>query len=119
MRSLTYTNLEDEVARSMQEIISSKREEIAALCRTHQVRRLAVFGSAARGIDFNPETSDIDLLVEFHPLPHPESVNNYRNLERALIALLACHVDLIREGTIKNPYIRVAIQNDQETLYAA
>jgi uncharacterized protein len=35
-----------------------------ALCRRFHVRRLDVFGSAARG-DFDPEHSDVDFIVEF------------------------------------------------------
>ena len=43
------------------------RETLAALCRRHGVARLDVFGSAARGVDFDPARSDVDLLVEFAP----------------------------------------------------
>lgn len=43
------------------------REAIAALCRRHGVARLEVFGSAARGEDFDPARSDADFLVEFTP----------------------------------------------------
>jgi len=38
--------------------IASKTPEIRALCRRCGVRRLDVFGSAARGVDFDPERSD-------------------------------------------------------------
>lgn len=38
-------------------------EQLAAFCRTHRIRRLAVFGSVLRE-DFGPD-SDVDLLVEF------------------------------------------------------
>ena len=41
------------------------RKVIAAFCRRHHIRRLAVFGSALRD-DFRPD-SDVDLLVEFEP----------------------------------------------------
>jgi predicted nucleotidyltransferase len=43
------------------------RDTLAALCRLHGVARLDVFGSAARGVDFDPARSDVDLLVEFAP----------------------------------------------------
>ena len=43
------------------------RDTLAALCRRHGVERLDVFGSAARGVDFDPARSDVDLLVEFAP----------------------------------------------------
>lgn len=41
------------------------RDALAAFCREHGIRRLAIFGSALRK-DFRPE-SDIDVLVEFEP----------------------------------------------------
>lgn len=47
-------------------IIVSKRREIAELCRRFRVRRLDVFGSAARDTDFIDE-SDVDFLVEYEP----------------------------------------------------
>ncbi|MBI1370797.1 MAG: nucleotidyltransferase [Planctomycetes bacterium] len=38
---------------------------IAAFCKRHKVRRLALFGSVLRD-DFTPR-SDVDVLVEFEP----------------------------------------------------
>lgn len=51
----------------MHPLIDQKRAEILHICRRHPVRRLEVFGSAARGWDFDPATSDADFLVEFSP----------------------------------------------------
>jgi predicted nucleotidyltransferase len=48
----------------MIDAIQLRREELRALCRRFHVRRLDLFGSAARG-DFDPERSDVDFLVEF------------------------------------------------------
>ena len=42
--------------------------EIAALCHSNGIRRLALFGSVLTG-RFS-ETSDIDMLVEFQPRGH-------------------------------------------------
>jgi uncharacterized protein len=39
-------------------------EAVAAFCRKWGVRRLAFFGSVVRD-DFDPEKSDVDVLVEF------------------------------------------------------
>ena len=47
--------------------IAEQREELAELCRQYDFARLEVFGSAARGTDFDPEKSDADFLVEFDP----------------------------------------------------
>ena len=44
-------------------------DEIAHFCRTHGIRRLALFGSVLRD-DFTP-ASDIDLLVDYLPGRHP------------------------------------------------
>jgi predicted nucleotidyltransferase len=51
----------------MLDLIEAHRDEIAALCRRFGVQRLDVFGSAARGTDFDPEHSDVDLLVSYRP----------------------------------------------------
>jgi type I restriction enzyme S subunit len=50
--------------------IELHREELKALCWRFHVRRLDLFGSAARG-DFDPERSDMDFLAEFDGA-HPE-----------------------------------------------
>ena len=71
----------------MHAAIADKREELAELCRRYGVARLEVFGSAARGVDFDPEASDADFLVEFDPdidLPPLEQFFGlvYRNFHR-------------------------------------
>ncbi len=43
--------------------IEFSREELAALCRRHHIKRLALFGSVLRD-DFGPD-SDVDVLYEF------------------------------------------------------
>jgi len=50
---------------SMHPVVARHREAIAEVCRRHRVHRLEVFGSGARGLDFDPQRSDVDLLVEF------------------------------------------------------
>lgn len=44
--------------------VDIKRRELEDICRRHSVRRLELFGSAARH-DFEPQRSDLDFLVEF------------------------------------------------------
>src|SRR5271157_2475989 len=48
-------------------------KELRALCRRFHVRRLDLFGSAARG-EFVLEWSDVDFLVEFDR-GHPEALS--------------------------------------------
>ncbi len=45
----------------MHAAIADRRADLGALCRRHGVARLEVFGSAARGADFDPASSDADL----------------------------------------------------------
>jgi predicted nucleotidyltransferase len=102
----------------MQTIITENRERIAELCRTHHVRRLSVFGSAVRD-DFDPQRSDVDLLVDFAPLGEMEYAPNYFSLLRSFDSLFGRQVDLLAEPQIKNPYLRRSIDEDKVTLYAA
>ena len=56
---------------AMTYVLEGHRQELADLCRKYRVRRLDVFGSAGRG-DFDEESSDVDLLVEFDDMPHAD-----------------------------------------------
>ncbi len=48
-------------------LLEAHRAAIIALCRCFGVARLEVFRSAARSSDFDPERSDVDLLVTWQP----------------------------------------------------
>jgi len=66
----------------MNKSITLPKEQIADFCRSHHIRRLAIFGSALRP-DFN-EDSDIDVLVEFEPEHIPSLFGIARQLSRLL-----------------------------------
>jgi predicted nucleotidyltransferase len=102
----------------MQEFILAKREEIAELCRKHHVRRLSVFGSAARD-DFDPATSDVDVIVEFDDIPVGEYTDNKWALHDELVSKFNRKVDLLTWESVKNPYMLKAILRSNETLYGA
>ena len=103
----------------MHAAIADKREELAALCRSHGVSRLEVFGSAARGEDFDPDTSDTDFLVEFRPTAGPRTLHQYFDLKDALCDVLGRPVDLVEFGAVQNPYLRASINKSRELVYAA
>jgi uncharacterized protein len=91
-------------------------EAIARACRANHVRKLDLFGSAATG-DFQPDTSDIDLLVEFE-VPSEDSVlEAYVKLQTALEGMFRRKVDLIFDGEFKNPYFRAAVARQRRHLY--
>jgi hypothetical protein len=102
----------------MQNLIEHNLEEITRLCRQYRVRRLAVFGSIVR-LDFDPARSDADFLVEFESVPVRLRMQNYLGLQSALASLLSRPVDLIEEGSIRNPYILNRVAEQEQVLYAA
>jgi predicted nucleotidyltransferase len=102
----------------MESQIQCNLDEIIRLCRRHAVRRLAIFGSAVRA-DFDPQRSDIDLLVEFEPVPVAERMRNFSALREGLTELLQHEVDLVEDGAIRNPYVLKSVSEQQQILYAA
>ena len=102
----------------MQEFIHAQRDEIAELCRKHHVRRLSVFGSAARD-DFDPASSDVDVIVDFDEMPEEEYGRNRWALLDELSLRFGRKVDLLTWESVRNPYLLKAIQSSNETLYGA
>jgi uncharacterized protein len=99
--------------------IALHREELRALCRRFHVRRLDLFGSAARS-DFDPERSDIDFLVEFdRERPEALSLKTYFGFKGALETLLGRPVDLVEPGAVRNPYLKASIEGWREAVFEA
>jgi uncharacterized protein len=99
-------------------MLTVRREQLVALCQKYGVRRLDVFGSAARD-DFDEQSSDIDLLVEFEEMSYPDRGDAYLGLLTDSEALLGRHVDLVEVGAVRNPYLRRGIEASRQVLYAA
>jgi uncharacterized protein len=101
-------------------LIAAKKAELAALCRRHHVRRLDVFGSAARG-DFDASRSDIDFLVEFdRSNPEAMTLHTYLGLKESLEALLGRPVDLVDRQAVetsRNFIRRRSILSGAEPIY--
>lgn len=99
--------------------IADRIDEIARICRRYRVKRLDLFGSAARGTDFDPETSDADFLVEFESPTRPDIARRFFGLEADLAEALGRKVGMSSLGAIRNPYILASIERDRETVYVA
>src|SRR5438094_868919 len=69
------------------------------LQKKYPIKRLALFGSVNRE-DFNPEKSDVDILVEFNGEVGYEFVELADELEQ----LLGLKVDLVSRGALKPPH---------------
>jgi len=91
------------------------KEQIADLCRSRHIRRLAIFGSALRS-DFN-ESSDIDILVEFEP-EHSPGLFGMARMERELSALLGGRKVDLRTPEDLSRYFRQEVLNEAEVQYA-
>jgi hypothetical protein len=94
--------------------IDISKEKIAAFCRRHHIRRLALFGSVLRD-DFGPD-SDVDVLVEFEPGHVPGLA--FITLQDKLSELLGYEVDLNTPASL-SPCFRREVLEEAQTLYNA
>ena len=99
-------------------LIEDNREAIESLCRQYHVARLEVFGSAAEG-DFEPNRSDVDFLVEYHPgTDLGPWLSHYFELKAELEKLLGLSVDLVMPGAMRNPYFIGEVNRTRKLVYA-
>jgi predicted nucleotidyltransferase len=93
------------------------RKKIAALCRKYGVRKLSLFGSAARGE--MTSKSDVDLMVEFKPGQAP-SLWDGPDMQKEFSTLFnGRRVDLVPPEIMRNPYRRKTIEPDLKVIYEA
>ncbi len=102
----------------MLELSDEVQGAITALCQRYQVQRLALFGSALTS-EFDPERSDVDVLVAFSPLPAVAHAEAFFSLLRELETLFQRPVDLVEPEAVRNPYVQRTIDANQRTIYAA
>ena len=86
------------------------------LCRQFHVHRLGLVGSAVTG-GFDPQRSDLDLLVEFEPMPPGAYADAYFGLREQLEILFGRAIDLLTETALANPYLRRRIDAERQTLF--
>ena len=90
------------------------RERLAELCRRHDIRKLAFFGSVLRE-DFAPD-SDVDVLVEFEP-GRPVGLRFIRVQDELSELLGGRRVDLVTPKFL-NHRIRDRVLAEAEVQYA-
>jgi len=96
--------------------IAEHNEALINLCENYGVNKLYVFGSVARN-EFNPKSSDIDLLVELKPMPPIERGEKLMNLWDAFEDLFSRKVDLLTDQPIRNPYLRQSVEATKQLIY--
>ncbi|MCL4474218.1 MAG: nucleotidyltransferase domain-containing protein [Actinobacteria bacterium] len=92
------------------------KRELEKICEKFSIRKLSVFGSAARA-DFGVD-SDIDVLVEFRPGKSP-SLGKFVDLQDELSDFLGRKVEATTVSIMNNPYRKREIEKDVKELYAA
>lgn len=103
----------------MHPVIADNLEAIRALGREFGVVRLEVFGSICTD-EFDPETSDIDFLVEY-----PDDYDfgpwdaRMNQLRRALTDVLKYKVDLVEVRALRNPWLDREAARTRQVIYDA
>ena len=96
--------------------ILKKNEEIKALCLSHKVKYLYVFGSAVSG-KFDEKKSDIDFVIEIDENDPVEKGVRLLTIWDELEKLFQRKVDLLTDSSIKNPYFKKSINSAKVLLY--
>ena len=90
------------------------KEKIADLCKRHNIRRLAIFGSALRD-DFGAE-SDVDVLVDFEQ-GHVPGFFRLFDMEEELSNLLGGRKVDMRTPEDLSRYFRAEVVAEAEVQY--
>ena len=90
------------------------RSRLADFCRKWKITRMAFFGSVLRD-DFRPD-SDVDVMVTY-ARGIDWSSYDYFTMREDIEALLGRPVDVVEEGTIRNPIKRRCIYENLEVIY--
>lgn len=93
--------------------IDLDHERIAEFCRQRGIRKLSLFGSVLRD-DFNPATSDVDVLAEFLPDVRPGL--KFFGYGDELAEILGAKVDFNTAAWLSK-YFRDQVVRDAVTIY--
>jgi len=112
------TILTHDMAPQIQSALEINEPRVVGLCQKLSVRELRLFGSAATG-SYNPETSDVDIVVTFHDHDQPGIAERYMTLAEGLEDIFHRPVDLLTDRSIRNPIFRRIIDQTSRQIYAA
>lgn len=102
----------------MVDLVKNNLDDIIAICKSHSVKSLSIFGSASK--DTMHKDSDIDFLVEFSSdIEVLDYADNYFSLLDGLLNILNTKIDLVSVKSIKNPVLKKEIYRSKVDLYAA
>lgn len=96
--------------------ISVPAEKIAEFCARWGVEEFSLFGSSITQ-SFHAD-SDVDVLVRYAPRVR-HGVVAFAQMLQELEAMFGRRVDLVEDGTLRNPFRRQHILSHRRVLYAA
>lgn len=91
--------------------------KIKIFCKKWKIKEFSFFGSVLRD-DFDPKTSDIDILVVFYP--DVELGWEFMDMQEELVEIFGRQVDLIEKRVIENssnPHRKQSILDSYEVAY--
>lgn len=97
------------------DLVESNIDAIKALCKSHYVSQLFVFGSVLT--NRFKKNSDIGLIVDFQGVDLYNYADNYFDLKDSLERLFNREVDLLEDKAIQNPYLRQSIDSSKQLIY--
>jgi len=101
----------------MRQAFDVPQPALEGLCQKYRIKKLTLFGSAARG-EIGPD-SDIDLMVEFEPDEAP-SLWDFPEMEAEFSKLFGGRkVDLVPPQVLDNPHRRKTIVPEARILYTS
>lgn len=96
--------------------ISKRKEDFKNLCADHKVKFLYAFGSSITN-RFDPDKSDIDLLVEIDEKDPIERGEKLISLWETFENFFHKKVDLLTDSSVKNPFLRKSIDSTKVLIY--
>ena len=97
-------------------VLKDNIPSLVETCERHRVSKLFVFGSVITE-KFDPENSDIDLIVELEPMPPEEKGEHLIDLWDELEEIFQRRVDLWTDQPIKNPFLKENIERTKLLIY--
>ncbi len=100
----------------MKRSLSNKIKNLKPIFESHKVEKAYLFGSATT--EHFSKQSDIDLLISFQENVGPlEKGELWWSLYDLLRAHFNREVDLITEGSLKNPFLIEEVNNTKQLIY--
>ncbi len=99
----------------MIDVLASRQAEIEALCEKYSVRRLALFGSAAKGT-WSEGSSDLDFLVDIGD--YDDRVGRrFIGFLAGLDRLFGDNVDVVSDASVRSEEFRTELERTAVALF--